>query len=249
MKRNSVLTVIAIVLIIFVKCQSNEVSESADVNQDKIYQQYKVYYEEDNSKVGVEATFRFDGKNGNTLNLSAPSKVTINGETLKEGKKFMGGREYNGTTKIRKKEVKDLKIDFTDINHKVYQQIIPLQAVGKIKVPKKVKKGESFTISWENTLSGNDDKLNIDFRENYHSNTEHPSEDLQATQQAISFTEIAIAGENSITIDGSRFRTLQNDTVYVNIDKDKALSLQQATQAGGIIYYNQDVYSGMIIFK
>ncbi len=52
---------------IFCSCSSNEIGNSKDVAQDKIFQQYKVEYKEGDNQLSCRAQFRFAGRNGTTL--------------------------------------------------------------------------------------------------------------------------------------------------------------------------------------
>ncbi len=69
-------------IIIMAACSSNEIGESKDVAQDKIYQAYSISYSEGNSNAEIYCQFRFAGKNGTTLVLNKPSQVQFDGEKL-----------------------------------------------------------------------------------------------------------------------------------------------------------------------
>lgn len=64
---------------IFASC---DVENSADVNQDRIYADYDLRYNENADKTTVVARFRFGGPTGTLLELSNPASVLFNDEPL-----------------------------------------------------------------------------------------------------------------------------------------------------------------------
>jgi hypothetical protein len=62
---------LSMLVIILVSCASNEIGESKDVNQDKIYQDFSIQYDEETEKATIQSQFRFAGQDGTTLVLSA----------------------------------------------------------------------------------------------------------------------------------------------------------------------------------
>lgn len=56
-------------------CSSNEIADSKDVAQNKIYQQYSLNYTEGEKNFTVKAQYRFGGRNGTTLVLSKPANI------------------------------------------------------------------------------------------------------------------------------------------------------------------------------
>lgn len=95
MKRNLLLSAALITLAAFSNsCASNEIGESKDVNQDKIYMNYSISHEEGNENVNVYCTFRFGGENGTTLVLSDGSSVELDGQRLKADSSAGSGAYY-----------------------------------------------------------------------------------------------------------------------------------------------------------
>src|SRR6476619_4217935 len=75
-------------------CSSNEIGDSKDVSQDKIYQAYTISYAEGNSNAEIFCQFRFAGKNGTTLVLNEPSQVQFDGIKIKVDSSDAGGAYY-----------------------------------------------------------------------------------------------------------------------------------------------------------
>ncbi len=79
---------------IFSSC---EVEDSADVNQDKIYTDYELFYNSNSDKTWVVARFRFGGPTGTLLELKDPAAVTFDGELLPFNALFAGHyKEFAG---------------------------------------------------------------------------------------------------------------------------------------------------------
>ncbi len=94
-KRNPVLTGLILSAILLTACSSNEIGDSKDVNQDKIYMDYYISHTEGDENVDITCQFRFAGNNGTTLVLSDGSKVEFDGEKLKADSSTAGGAYYN----------------------------------------------------------------------------------------------------------------------------------------------------------
>ena len=55
---------------------------SSDVNQDRIYAEYELYYDKNQDKTYASAIFRFGNASGTQLQLTSPSHVTFNGDEI-----------------------------------------------------------------------------------------------------------------------------------------------------------------------
>lgn len=94
-KRNPVLAGLILSASLFTTCSSNEIGDSKDVNQDKIYMDYFISHAEEDENVDITCQFRFAGNAGTTLVLSDGSKVELDGEKLKVDSSTGGGAYYN----------------------------------------------------------------------------------------------------------------------------------------------------------
>ncbi len=68
-----------IIVVLLTGCNSED---SADVNQNDIYTEYRTVYEEDHDITYARASFRFGGLLGTALQLSEPATVEFNNQTL-----------------------------------------------------------------------------------------------------------------------------------------------------------------------
>ena len=80
--------------IILASCQKED---SSDVNQDKIYCVYELFYNQNSDKTVAIARFRFGTPTGTLLELTDPAGVTFNGDVLPYSVAYSGhAKEYAG---------------------------------------------------------------------------------------------------------------------------------------------------------
>ncbi|MBL0181660.1 MAG: hypothetical protein IPP96_04885 [Chitinophagaceae bacterium] len=95
MKKKSLFTSLVLAATTLTACSSNEIGDSKDVNQDKIYMDYFISHEEGDENVDVTCQFRFAGNAGTTLVLNDSSNVAFDGEKLKVDSSTTGGAYYS----------------------------------------------------------------------------------------------------------------------------------------------------------
>ncbi|MDF3026603.1 MAG: hypothetical protein K0S23_910 [Fluviicola sp.] len=96
-KWNSIIkTAIALFSIPFLLV-SCEKENSEDVNQDKIYTDYELFYDKNEDKTVVVARFKFGGPTGTNLELTNGATVTFNGDAMTYNGFYVGHvKEYAG---------------------------------------------------------------------------------------------------------------------------------------------------------
>lgn len=105
-------------------CPSNDTTASNKVEQSEIYQSYSI--QQNGNSFDVTAYFRIGGKTGTTLALSAPSKVTFNGQPMQENLNTSSGTYY--TANVPANTTQGV-FAFTDRNSKTYSNRIDLTRV------------------------------------------------------------------------------------------------------------------------
>jgi hypothetical protein len=76
---------------------SCEKENSEDVNQDKIYTDYELFYNKNEDKTVVVARFKFGGPTGTNLELTNGAAVTFNGDAMTYNAFYVGHvKEYAG---------------------------------------------------------------------------------------------------------------------------------------------------------
>lgn len=114
-------------LIIISGCYSTEVSDSSNVNQDAIYQDYYVTYDGETNLADASAVFRFESWQGNTLNLTSPSSIEVNGQKMSGEKEWLTGYVYRASRV--KSDKNNYVFRFTDTEEKEYNNSITLDPV------------------------------------------------------------------------------------------------------------------------
>lgn len=138
-------------------CNSNEIGESRDVNQDKIYMDYNISYTEGDAQVALNFQYRFAGAAGTTLVLNKPSQVKLDGELLKADSSKYGGAFYVAN-KNYKAFLGKHSIQFTDINGKQFENSFEFAPFALVNLPETADRNKDLLISYNiNGLNANDD--------------------------------------------------------------------------------------------
>jgi hypothetical protein len=97
MKNSGLFSIFILLLLSSILFTACPIEDSADVNQDKIYTDYEVFYNSNTDKTQVLAKFRFGGATGTILELKDPAEVYFKGDKL-PFKPLYGGhfKEYAG---------------------------------------------------------------------------------------------------------------------------------------------------------
>ena len=145
--RFSVLLLIMITAL-FTSC---EVEDSADVNQDKIYTDYELFYNSNTDKTWVVVRFRFGGPTGTLLELKDPAAVTFDGELLPFNALFVGHyKEYAG-------QLSSGSFEYTNVDGEVFTNAVPTYE--PIAFPNdldSLSKSAAYSLIWDGTpLSAN----------------------------------------------------------------------------------------------
>lgn len=139
--------IFSLVTLSFYNCTSNEIANSKDVNQDKIYQYYDVSHSEGDAGASVTCTFRFGGSNGTTLVLSSPSNIKLDGAEVKVDSNGMAGAFY-------KVQIPDQKMygthefSFNNTENKVYTNQFTIDSFSYVNVPKETNRNQVLVIQF-----------------------------------------------------------------------------------------------------
>jgi hypothetical protein len=104
------------------RCASGNKLESGNVNQQEIYQAYSIRRSQESLE--IKATFRLRDRYGDTLALTAPSRVTYNDTEMLRRDYFMNGANYvvDATSYSATS-----RFSFTDTKGKTYSNSISLE--------------------------------------------------------------------------------------------------------------------------
>jgi len=138
-------------------CDSNEIGNSKDVNQDKIYMDYNISYIEGEDQVNLNLQYRFAGPAGTTLVLNNPSQVKLDGEILKVDSSDGRGAYYE-VSKNYNRFLGKHSIQFTDISGKQFVDSFEFAPFTLINLPATADRNKDFIFSCNtNGLNANDD--------------------------------------------------------------------------------------------
>ncbi|MGZ5222520.1 MAG: hypothetical protein ACXWC7_20700, partial [Chitinophagaceae bacterium] len=143
------LSCLFMVVFVLAACDNVEIGYARDVDPETIYYDYKIWAEEGKDDATVMLQYRFAGKDGTTLVIEEPSKVTFDGEELK-----MDSAGFTGVYYEKIRPLKDFSgkhtIVFTDKNKKEHKEEFSFEPFTlAAEFPEKVKK-EPFTIKLSN---------------------------------------------------------------------------------------------------
>jgi hypothetical protein len=158
----SIKTFAALILgvILFNACASNEIGDSKDVSQDKIYQSYFFTYKEGESDYKLYSQFRFGGKNGTTLVLNNPSKITLDGDPIPVDSSTALGAFYQ-SFKPSSGFLGNHTLVFTNTNGSQLENKFTLDNFSLLNVPESVSKKKSFALNFNAGTIQPDDYIDI----------------------------------------------------------------------------------------
>lgn len=145
---------------IFTACSSNEIGESKDVTQEKIYQSYTVNYTEGDETAEVFCQFRFAGRNGTTLILSSPSKLLFDGENIKVDSGDYSGAYYK-TFKPAAGFYGKHQFAFTTTDNKTYTNSFSFDGFKLVNVPAAAAKTKDLLVPFETPALKGDDYISV----------------------------------------------------------------------------------------
>lgn len=141
-------------------CTSNEIGESRDVAQDKIYQNYTVTYTEGDAAAELYSQFRFAGRNGTTLVLSSPSQLQFDGEKIK-----VDSGDYSGAFYKISKPAAGFwgkhSFVFTTTDSKTYTNSFSFDGFKLVNLPASASKKQDLLLPFETTALKGDDYINV----------------------------------------------------------------------------------------
>jgi hypothetical protein len=196
-------------------CTSNEIGESKDVVQEKIYQEYSITYNEGNPNIDVFCQYRFGGKNGTTLVLNMPSEVKFDGEKLNVDSNGVSGAYYK-TNKPAANFMGKHSFVFTNIDKKQYENSFTFDEF-KVAFPSVAQKNKPLEISFTTSPLGADDYVEIN------------------TVDSDSSFSITNSGTNVIIPIEELQRQKKND-VQLEAHLYRNIPLQQNTTEGGKLF-------------
>lgn len=189
---------------------------ASDVNQDKIYTIYEVFYNKNSDKTWVTARFQFGGPTGTNLQLDGDSYVLFNGDTLPYTW-WLGchWKEYSGRITTGTYIYKNLDGD-------VFTNSLPAVDTIAFQVGfDTIQKSVANTITWNGTPLAPNEYVSIFI------GSWTWGQDALAVQDG--------DGTTNLVLGTTQLSTLAIGTATVYMDRVKQLSASQAPPEGGVI--------------
>lgn len=148
-----VLTTLVVTAAYLMSC---EPEDSADVNQDRIWTAYELFYNENNDKTIAIARFKFGNSLGTLLELNDPAVVRFNGDELSYNPIYAGhAREYAG-------KLTSGTFEYVNVDGEVFTNIIP--TLNEIAFPDNfttITKGQANSFKWDGTALAGRERVNV----------------------------------------------------------------------------------------
>lgn len=218
MKLYSVTASLLVAAAVFTACSSNEIGESRDVAQDKIYQSHSISYTEGNPTAETFSQFRFAGLNGTTLVLSSPSQLQLDGEKINVDSSDYGGAFYK-TTQPAARFYGKHNFTFTTTDNKAYNNSFSFDAFKLVNVPVSASKRQGLLLPFETPALKGDDYISV------------------RTVNSDSSFDIShnYADGNAVKIPAEYLKKQTGRELTLEASITRKIPLQQATSEGGTL--------------
>lgn len=138
-KMTSLMLVIYILSLVLLSCKKEN---SEDVNQDKIYAEYELFYDKNQDKTFASAIFKFSNNLGTQLELTSPSEIKFNSDVIPYDPTFAYYRkEYAGL-------VTSGTFSFKDKNGTVYTNAVSLAKIITNPTIDTIRRTSAYAYNW-----------------------------------------------------------------------------------------------------
>ncbi|MBP6286208.1 MAG: hypothetical protein KA409_04750 [Ferruginibacter sp.] len=223
MKLNPFLAGFIALAVVFAACSSNEIGDSKDVNQDKIYMDHFISHTEGDEYVDVTCQFRFAGNSGTTLVLSDDSNVEFDGEKLNVDSSAGGGAYY----KIRKPVTGfygNHTINFTNTDGKRFENKFSFAPFALTNAARETGRTKDLIITYQTAPLTKADHIEV-----------------YSTDTDSSFHFSQDGPKSEIVIPARELMRQKGKNLSLECDLYREIDLQQSTAEGGLIRIRQEL--------
>jgi hypothetical protein len=217
-------------------CASTDSSNSDNVKQTEVWQNYWVEYNEAGDELTSGCTFRFGGSTGTTLELTRPANVVFQGKELTSStgvliEGVIGGTHYSYSGKGFKPEY---TFKYTNNDGKTFTNSIGVTKCVVDDVPELLDAGKTNTFAFKLPPVAPGEHLRVE---------------VTNSQNNWVYIDEPLIDGTSVTIKGSELAELGNGTVNVRFQKTKSNALTEAEHLGGNIgiTYNTKQYQAKLV--
>jgi hypothetical protein len=204
---------LALLLLFALMTTACHTENSADVNQDRIFTQYELFYNANEDITYARAWFRFGSATGTQLELTSPSQVEFEGDKLSFVKllgyyeKKIAGYKKSGTFK------------WEDTAGAAFENTVTIHEINYGAVPDSVSRTGAFSIPWTGDPLGDTELVGAWI-----------NGEKEGDAQAAATIE---KGASALIIPADKMAKIGAGTGTIYMDRRFSPELEQATSAGG----------------
>ena len=204
------------ILVILITAISCEKENSEDVNQDKIYTAYELFYNSNEDKTYAIARFKFGGPTGTNLELSSGATVNFNGDDLTYSDLVVGHfKEYAG-------KINTGTFVYTDVDGNSFTNVVPSYNDIAFETDfDTIVKSQANTFTWDGTSLEPNESVGV-FVGSW-----------TWGEDALFYTEQD--GATNIIMGVTQLSNLALGTSTVYMDRATQTNLDEGTSEGGVI--------------
>jgi hypothetical protein len=213
MKRITTLGIALVSVLFFTACKKEN---SVNIDQNRIYSNYDIEYDQHSNQTSVKATFRVDHNSGQKIELTYPSRVGFDGETMSY-KKIMGQYTFNRSGNVLNRSIVYYDIDgkeFSNSGENMSFIDIPVGFNG-------ISRGGNVFLPWAGGEIASGETVTVTISGGSQSGSK-------------TFTANSV-GSNYIILDQYKLQNLVVGTATIQIKREVSKSLIQSNLAGGRI--------------
>lgn len=193
-------------------CQKED---SSDVNQDKIYTVYELFYNANTDKTVAITRLRFGSPTGTLLEATAPASVTFNGDVMPYSAIYSGhAKEYAG-------KITTGTFAYTNTENTVYSNTVPfMDTIAHPVGFDTIIKSQANTYTWIGNPLSTNERADLFIGS------------WTWGQDALFF---ALQGQTDIVMGVNQLSNLALGTSTVYVDRVNEVAVSQGTSEGGVI--------------
>lgn len=189
---------------------------SSDVNQDRIYQEYSVEYDDEKQETEIRAFYRLGDANGTRLELEPPSKVELDGYEM----------DWQNSWATYKAEFDYYKsygtLSFTNNDGVVFNNYYSFNIATNVPYNlSSITKGSSYRFYWDGPALGSNETITVKI--------EGIGESVQVNESSY--------GATSVNFSQSKISQISEGDARISLVRTKKANLQSTTNVGGEINY------------
>lgn len=189
--------------------------DSENVNQDRIWVHYELFYDANEDITRARATFRFGGITGTKLQLTEPSEVRFNGDVLgfKQGLAYYE-EAYPGV-------VQEGTFEFVDLNDNQYVNDAYLNSIDFPEVFGPIDQNAAFELDWVGDPLADNELVSVWLN------------GINEGDAQLFLEEVE--GSTSIILPQNRLENLPTGNTDAYIERTVSPQVQQAAEVGALI--------------